>query len=133
MGTLFVVIFYLGKFGDFAKDFCTSADNIYKGAVCTKISLLTGGIIMEIKGINGIISTYKTNKNNAQKKTAASAVNRTNTDRVEFGFERAIAAAKAEIAAAAKADASPKELLEAQQTAEQGVDSSSIADLILMG
>ena len=69
----------------------------------------------------------------APKKTAASAVNRTNTDRVEFGFERAIAAAKAEIAAAAKADASPKELLEAQQTAEQGVDSSSIADLILMG
>ncbi len=88
---------------------------------------------MEIKGINGIISTYKTTKAQAPKKQIAAAVTKTNTDRVEFGFQRAIDAAKAEIAGAVQADASPKELVEAQEIAGQGIAGSEIADLILMG
>lgn len=88
---------------------------------------------MEIKGINGIISTYKTTKAQAPKKTVAAAVSKTNTDRVEFGFRQAIAAAKADIAGAVEADATPRELVEAQETAQQGVAASEIADLILMG
>ena len=64
---------------------------------------------MEIKGINGMVSAYKTNKTQAPKKPSASAAVKTNTDRVEFGFEAAIANAKAAIAAAMAAPALPRE------------------------
>lgn len=88
---------------------------------------------MEIKGINGMVSAYKTTKSQSPKKPSASAVVKTNTDRVEFGFEAAIASAKAAIAAEAKADAAPKEILEAAETAENGVEASVLASFILMG
>ena len=81
---------------------------------------------MEIKGINGMVSAYKTTKSQSPKKPSASAVVKTNTDRVEFGFEAAIAAE-------VKADAAPKEILEAGETAENGVDASVLASFILMG
>lgn len=87
---------------------------------------------MEIKRINGAITTYSTNKAYAPKKpTALSAVK--NTDRVEFGFENAIANAKAAIAAEIKADASPAELVEAASAAENNNNAEEIAALILMG
>lgn len=89
---------------------------------------------MEIKGIGGVISTYKskTTKAQAPKKESA-AVSAKKTDRVEFGFEAALTSAKSAIAAEVRADASPKELLEAQNTAEQGVDSAMIAAMMFMG
>ena len=91
---------------------------------------------MEIKRVNGIISTYAANKTSAPKKpTAKSPVK--NTDRVVFGFESAIATAKAQIAAEIKADATPAELVEAAAVAENNSNSSSaaseLAALILMG
>ena len=87
---------------------------------------------MEIKGINGIVSAYKTNKSQAPKKPSASSAAKSNTDRVEFGFENAIANAKAEIAAEVRADAAPKEIMDAAKTADDGVDSVVLADYILM-
>ncbi len=87
---------------------------------------------MEIKRVNGVISTYTANKTSAPKKpTALSAVK--NTDRVEFGFENAIANAKAAIAAEIRADASPAELVEAASEAENTSNADEIAALILMG
>ncbi|MCH5207736.1 MAG: hypothetical protein J1F04_02530 [Oscillospiraceae bacterium] len=89
---------------------------------------------MEIKRVNGIISTYAANKTSAPKKpTAKSAV--TNTDKILFGFESAIATAKAQIAAEIKADATPAELVEAAAEAENNSSSaaSELAALILMG
>ena len=88
---------------------------------------------MEIKGINGVVSAYKTNKAGAPKKTNASAAVKVNTDRVEFGFEAAIANAKAAIAAEIKADAAPKELVEANETASKELDASILASYIIMG
>lgn len=89
---------------------------------------------MEIKGIGGVISTYKskTTKAQAPKKESA-AVSAKKTDRVEFGFEAALTSARSAIAAEVRADASPQELLEAQKTAEQGVDSGAIAAMMFMG
>ena len=87
---------------------------------------------MEIKRVNGVISTYTANKTSAPKKpTAPSAVK--NTDKVEFGFENAIANAKAQIAAEIKADASPAELVEAAHEAENKDNAAELAALILMG
>lgn len=87
---------------------------------------------MEIKRVNGVISTYAANKASAPKKpTAGAAVKK--TDRVEFGFENAIANAKAQIAAEIKADASPAELVEAAAEAENKNDAVELAALILMG
>lgn len=87
---------------------------------------------MEIKRVNGVISTYAANKASAPKKpTAMSAVK--NTDRVVFGFESAIATAKAQIAEEIKADASPSELVEAAAEAKGMNNASEIAALILMG
>lgn len=89
---------------------------------------------MEIKRVNGIISTYAANKTSAPKKpTAKSAV--TNTDKILFGFESAIATSKAQIAAEIKADATPAELVEAAAEAENNSSSaaSELAALILMG
>lgn len=88
---------------------------------------------MEIKGINGIISTYKTAKAQTPKKSSAAVSAKNNTDRVEFGFEKTLAAAKFALAQEVNADASPRELVEAQNTAEQGLTSSEIAALIFMG
>ena len=87
---------------------------------------------MEIKGIGGVINTYKPQKISTARKAAAS-VGAKKTDRVEFGFETALTAAKNEIAREAAADASPAELLEAQNTARQGVEASVLASCILMG
>lgn len=87
---------------------------------------------MEIKRIGGIISTYQTAKAQSPKKTSAAAPAK-NTDRVEFGFESALTAAKSAVAAEVRADASPQELLEGKNTAEQGVESLILASFILMG
>lgn len=87
---------------------------------------------MEIKGIGGIINTYKPQKMSTARKAAAS-VSAKKTDRVEFGFETALTAAKNDIAREAAADASSAELLEAQQTAQQGIDANTLASFILMG
>ena len=87
---------------------------------------------MEIKRVNGVISAYSAQKANATRKTTA-AVPAKNTDRVEFGFENALIAAKNGLAQEIKADATPQELIDAQKTAEQGVDSAALAAYILMG
>lgn len=88
---------------------------------------------MEIKGINGIISTYKTTKAQTPKKSSAAVSAKNNTDRVEFGFETSLIAAKNAIAQEVKADSSPKEILEANSAAEQGMESAELAALIFMG
>jgi hypothetical protein len=90
---------------------------------------------MEIKGISGVYSAYKAQKTGAAKKSASSvsAKKTDKTDRVEFGFETALTAARNGIARDIKADATPQELVDAQKTAENGVDSSTLADIILMG
>lgn len=87
---------------------------------------------MEIKRIGGVISTYQTAKVQSPKKTGAAAPAK-NTDRIEFGFEAALTAAKAAVAADIRADAAPQELLDGKNTAEQGVESSILASYILMG
>lgn len=87
---------------------------------------------MEIKRIGGIIPAYNTAKAQSPKKTSAAAPAK-NTDRVEFGFEAALNAAKTAIAADIRADAAPQELLDGKNTAEQGVDPTILASFILMG
>lgn len=88
---------------------------------------------MEIKGIGGIYSGYKTTKAQSPTKTSAAVSAKNNTDRVEFGFEAALVNAKAALAQEIRADASLTELREAQNTAEQGVAAADIAAMILMG
>lgn len=87
---------------------------------------------MEIKGISGVISTYKTTKAQAPKKTSA-AVSAKNTDRVEFGFVKSLEAAKAAIAQEVRQDASLDEIREAQKTLENDVSSDELAALFFMG
>lgn len=87
---------------------------------------------MEIKRVGGIPSTYRTTNAQPVKKAGAAAPLK-NTDRVEFGFESALTAAKAAVAAEVRADAAPQELLEGKNTAEQGVDQAVLASYILMG
>ncbi len=87
---------------------------------------------MEIKRINGIISAYQTQKTGAPRKSSAAAAVK-NTDRVEFGFDTALAAAKNGIAQEIKADAAPQELTRAAGAAEQGVPAEDIAAYILIG
>lgn len=87
---------------------------------------------MEIKGLGGVISAYKTTKASAPKKVSAAVSAKNNTDRVEFGFAAAIAAAKAEIANEVKADASPQEILDAGKTAGS-YGAEELAAMILMG
>lgn len=72
---------------------------------------------MEIKGIGGVYSAYKTTKANTPKKTGAAAAVKNNTDRVEFGFAAAINAAKAEIANEVRANATPQEIVDAGKSA----------------
>lgn len=86
---------------------------------------------MEIKGLGGIISAYKTTKASAPKKTNAVSSAKSNTDRVEFGFAAAIAAAKADIANEVNAGAAPKDILDAAEQAGQ-FSSEELANLILM-
>lgn len=87
---------------------------------------------MEIKRITGAYTAYNTTKTTAPKKTSAAASAKNNTDRVEFGFAAAITAAKAEIASAVNANASPQEIVEAGKAAEN-FSRESLAALILMG
>lgn len=86
---------------------------------------------MEIRGIGGIFSSYKATKADAPKKTSAPASAK-KTDRVEFGFAAAITAAKAEIANAVNAEATPKEIVDAGKQAGE-FSSEELAALILMG
>lgn len=88
---------------------------------------------MEIKRISGIISTYKSTKTTAPKKPGAAVSAKNNTDRVEFGFETTLSAAKAAIANDVRTDASPTELVEADGLAQSGVESAQIAAMMLMG
>lgn len=87
---------------------------------------------MEIKGINRVVSTYKSNRSGNVKKTEASASVK-NIDRVEFGFETALTAAKNAISAEIKADASQQDIAQAQQTAEEGISAAELASYILLG
>ncbi len=87
---------------------------------------------MEIKRINGVISAYSTaRKGAAPKAEAASSVK--NTDRVEFGFEKALQAAKNGIAAEVKADASAQDISAARQSLQNGVEAADIASYIIFG
>ncbi len=85
---------------------------------------------MEIKRINGAINTYKSQRAGNKKRVDTSAPMR-NVDRVEFGFEKALSAAKKGIAAEVKADASTEEIAEAKKTIEQDVPSELLASYIL--
>lgn len=87
---------------------------------------------MEIKGISGVISTYKTTKAQAPKKTSAAATAK-KTDRVEFGFATALDAAKAAISQEVRQDATVDEIREAQKTLENGVSSNELAAMFFMG
>lgn len=87
---------------------------------------------MEIKGIGGIIPAYKNTKVSSAKKSDVAAASK-NTDRVEFGFSALIDAEKAAIAQEVRANAAPRELLEAGETAESGIDGSVLASIIFMG
>lgn len=87
---------------------------------------------MDIKRINGVISAYSPNRSGNVKKTEASASVK-NIDRVEFGFETALNAAKKAISAEVRADAAEQELAAAKQTAESGISASELASYILLG
>lgn len=87
---------------------------------------------MEIKGIGGVFSAYRTAKTNVPKKSSAAATAKNNTDRVEFGFAAAINAAKAEIVNEVNADATPQEIVDAGRTAGD-FSREELAALILMG
>ena len=87
---------------------------------------------MEIKGIGGVYSAYKTTKASTPKKTGAAAEAKNNTDRVEFGFAAAITAAKAEIVNEVNANATPQEIVDAGKQAGD-FSREELAALILMG
>lgn len=81
---------------------------------------------MEIKRINGVISAYSTARKTAAPRTDKIIAAR-NTDRVEFGFEKALSAAKNGIAAQVRADAAPQEISSARQLVE---DNNAPGDLV---
>lgn len=87
---------------------------------------------MDIKRINGVITTYSANRSGNVKKTEASASVK-NMDRVEFGFETALKAAKNGIASEVRADATEQEINEAAQAAQNGISASELASYILLG
>ncbi len=87
---------------------------------------------MEIKRINGVYSAYGAGKVSAGKKISPSATVK-NTDRVEFGFQTALDAARKGIAQEVKADASLQELAAAGETAEGGVDAHELVSFMLLG
>ena len=86
---------------------------------------------MEIKRINGELSAYKSARKGAAPKTEAASQTR-NTDRVEFGFDTALQAARNGIAAAVRADATPQELSQAQQSMDS-VEPNELANYIIFG
>lgn len=86
---------------------------------------------MEIKRINGVFSAYKSARKGAAPKTEAASQTR-NTDRVEFGFDTALQAARNGIAAAVRADATPQELSQAQQSMDS-VEPNELANYIIFG
>ena len=88
---------------------------------------------MEIKGIGGVYSAYKTTKANTPKKTGAAEAAKNNTDRVEFGFAAAITAAKAEIVNEVNANATPQEIVDAGKFASGDFSREELAAIILMG
>lgn len=88
---------------------------------------------MEIKGIGGVYSAYKTAKASAPKKTGAAEAAKNNTDRVEFGFAAAISAAKAEIVNEVNANATPQEIVDAGKLTAHDFSREELAALILMG
>ncbi len=87
---------------------------------------------MEIKRINGVYSAYGTGKVSAGKKISPSATIK-NTDRVEFGFQTALDAARNGIAQEVKSDASLQELAAAGETAKGGVDAHELVSFMLLG
>ncbi len=87
---------------------------------------------MDIKRINGVISAYNANRSSKVKKTE-NAASVKNMDRVEFGFETALKAAKNGIAAEVKADAAEQDIAAAKFAAEQGVAANELASYILFG
>lgn len=87
---------------------------------------------MEIKRISGVISAYSANRSKKVRETEASTSVK-NMDRVEFGFEKALQAAKNGIAAEVRADASDKEIQAAKEMAENGVPANELASYILFG
>ena len=85
---------------------------------------------MEIKRINGVLSAYKTaGKGAVLKSETASRIK--NTDRVEFGFDKALQAAKNGISAAVKADATPQEIEQAKSM--ESVEPADLASYIIFG
>ena len=90
---------------------------------------------MEIKRINGVITSYTSQKVSAPNRSdaSASAKKTDRTDRIEFGFADALTAERSGIAQDIRADATPQELLEAQRSAEEGVDPAELTGYILMG
>ena len=86
---------------------------------------------MEIKRINGVLSAYKSARKGAAPRAEAASQVR-NTDRVEFGFDKALQAAKNGIAVAVKADATPQELSQAQQSMDC-VEPNELANYIIFG
>ncbi|MBQ9947400.1 MAG: hypothetical protein IJO91_03340 [Oscillospiraceae bacterium] len=87
---------------------------------------------MEIKRISGVISAYSANRSKKVRETEASTSVK-NMDRVEFGFEKALQAAKNGIAAEVRADASDKDIQAAKEMAENGVPANELASYILFG
>ena len=87
---------------------------------------------MEIKGINSVINTYKSQRTSAPKKASSAAAEK-RTDKAVFGFDTVLSAEKNRIAQAVQADATPAELAEARQTAEEGISAAELASYILMG
>ena len=88
---------------------------------------------MEIKRINGVISAYKAQSAGKVKKSDATAAVK-NTDRVEFGFDKALQAAKNGIAAEVKADASAQELSNAKELLDNGgISAAELASYLFLG
>lgn len=87
---------------------------------------------MEIKRINGVLSAYKIAGKTTAPKTETASRTQQNVDRVEFGFDRALQAAKNGISSAVKADATPQELQQAEQQMNS-VEPSELANYIIFG
>ena len=89
---------------------------------------------MEIKRLNGVLSAYNSQPlSKTQKKDTSTLERNVNVDRVEFGFEKALQAAKNGISAQIKADATQGEIDEAKQAAEEGISPAELAGYILLG
>ncbi|MCI5668190.1 MAG: hypothetical protein MR291_05430 [Oscillospiraceae bacterium] len=85
---------------------------------------------MEIKRINGVLSAYNTARKGAAPRAETASQVR-NTDRVEFGFDKALQAAKNGIAAAVRADATPQEIDQAKSM--DSVEPADLASYIIFG